>query len=237
MHQIVEDPLLRVENLSKIFRSGESDLVLFENLSFEVNKGTMLAIVGESGAGKSTLLHIMGALDRPSAGAVYFAESRVNKLSEDAAAEFRNREIGYVWQFHYLLPEFTALENVAMPLLTRGRALSSAQEEASGWLREVGLEARSQHRSGELSGGEQQRLALARALITQPRILLADEPTGDLDGRTAEVVFELVARLHREHQLTSLIATHNLAFARRCHRVLRLSRGRIEEVAPESLPA
>jgi lipoprotein-releasing system ATP-binding protein len=161
----------------------------------------------------------------------------VNSLSEDHAAEFRNREIGYVWQFHYLLPEFTALENVAMPLLTRGQALSTAKQEASRWLREVGLEARGHHRSGELSGGEQQRLALARALITQPQVLLADEPTGDLDGRTGEMVFELVARLHREHQLTSLIATHNLAFARRCHRVLRLDRGKMEEIVPESLPA
>ena len=223
--------------MSKVFRSGEADLVLFENLSFQVEKGTMLGIVGESGAGKSTLLHILGALDRPSAGRVYCANSQVDVLSEDEAAEFRNREIGYVWQFHYLLPEFTALENVAMPLLTRGQALASAENEASRWLREVGLEARSTHRSGELSGGEQQRLALARALITQPQVLLADEPTGDLDGRTAEVVFELVARLHREHQLTSLIATHNLSFARRCHRVLRLDRGRIEEVAPDSLPA
>jgi lipoprotein-releasing system ATP-binding protein len=161
----------------------------------------------------------------------------VNTLSEDDAAEFRNREIGYVWQFHYLLPEFTALENVAMPLLTRGQALSTAEQDAGRWLREVGLEARGHHRSGELSGGEQQRLALARALVTQPQLLLADEPTGDLDGKTAEVVFELLASLHREHQLTSLIATHNLAFARRCHRVLRLDRGRIEEVAPDSLPA
>lgn len=237
MHQMSQDPLLRVEGLSKFFRSGEADLVLFENLSFQVEKGTMLAIVGESGAGKSSLLHILGALDRPNTGAVYCANSRVNALSDDDAAEFRNREIGYVWQFHYLLPEFTALENVAMPLLTRGQALASAQQEAARWLREVGLEARSRHRSGELSGGEQQRIALARALITQPKLLLADEPTGDLDGRTAEVVFELVARLHREHQLTSLIATHNLAFARRCHRVLRLDRGRIEEMAPESLPA
>ena len=145
----------------------------------------MLAIVGQSGAGKSTLLHILAALDRPSAGAVYCANSQVNSLSEDAAADFRNREIGYVWQFHYLLPEFTALENVAMPLLTRGQSLSTAKQEASLWLREVGLEARADHRSGELSGGEQQRLALARALITQPQVLLADEPTGDLDGRTA----------------------------------------------------
>jgi lipoprotein-releasing system ATP-binding protein len=220
-----------------VFRSGEADLTLFENLSFQVEKGTMLAIVGQSGAGKSTLLHILGALDRPSSGAVYCANSEVNALSDDDAAEFRNREIGYIWQFHYLLPEFTALENVAMPLLTRGEPLSSARKEASGWLREIGLEARSQHRSGELSGGEQQRLALARALITKPQLLLADEPTGDLDGRTAEAVFELVARLHREHQLTSLVATHNLSFARRCHRVLRLDRGRIEEMAPDSLPA
>lgn len=237
MHPMTQDPLLRVEGLSKVFRSGEADLVLFENLSFQVEKGTMLAIVGQSGTGKSTLLHILGALDRPSAGTVYCANSKVNALSEDEAADFRNREIGYVWQFHYLLPEFTALENVAMPLLTRGQALVPAQQEASRWLREVGLEARGHHRSGELSGGEQQRLALARALITQPQLLLADEPTGDLDGKTADVVFELLARLHREHQLTSLIATHNLAFARRCHRVLRLDRGRIEEVAPESLPA
>jgi len=197
----------------------------------------MLAIVGQSGAGKSTLLHILAALDRPSSGAVYCANSQVNTLSEDDAAEFRNRDIGYVWQFHYLLPEFTALENVAMPLLTRGQALSTASEEASKWLGEVGLEDRGHHRSGELSGGEQQRLALARALITKPKVLLADEPTGDLDGRTGEMVFELVARLHREHQLTSLIATHNLAFARRCHRVLRLDKGTIEEIEPTQLPA
>lgn len=237
MHPIEQNPLLRVEGLKKVFRSGEADLVLFENLSFQVNQGEMLAIVGQSGAGKSTLLHIVGALDRPSAGTVYCAHSQVNSLSEDGAAEFRNREIGFVWQFHYLLPEFTALENVAMPLLTRGQALAAAEKEASRWLREVGLEARGHHRSGELSGGEQQRLSLARALITGPKLLLADEPTGDLDGRTAEVVFELIARLHREHQLTSLIATHNVAFARRCHRVLRLEQGRIEEISPGSLPA
>jgi len=237
LHQIKQDPMIRVENLKKVFRSGETDLVLFENLSFQVGRGEMLAIVGQSGAGKSTLLHIVGALDRPSAGAVYCADSKLDALSEDDAAEFRNREIGFVWQFHYLLPEFTAIENVAMPLLTRGQGLASAQLEAARWLHEVGLEQRGHHRSGELSGGEQQRLALARALITQPRVLLADEPTGDLDGGTADAVFALVARLHREHQLTSLIATHNLGFARRCHRVLRLDRGRIEEVAPESLPA
>jgi lipoprotein-releasing system ATP-binding protein len=235
LHPMDEDPLLRVEGLKKVFRSGEAELVLFENLSFQAAHGEMLAIVGQSGAGKSTLLHIVGALDRPSAGTVYCADSLVTSLSNDAAAEFRNRRLGFVWQFHYLLPEFTALENVAMPLLSRGQALPQAEREAARWLREVGLENRGHHRSGELSGGEQQRLALARALITRPQLLLADEPTGDLDGRTAEVVFELIARLHREHRLTSLIATHNLGFARRCHRVLHLDRGRIQEVVPESL--
>ncbi len=228
--------MLQVEGLKKVFRSGASELVLFDNLSFEIDKGEMLAIVGESGAGKSTLLHILGALDSPSAGNVYFAESRLNALSGDAAADFRNSQIGFVWQFHYLLPEFTALENVAMPLLLRGKPRKDVEPEALRWLREVGLEQRSHHRSGELSGGEQQRVALARALITSPKMLLADEPTGDLDSRTADSVFELIARLHREYQLTSLIATHNLAFARRCHRVLRLHRGHMEEVAPESLP-
>ncbi|MBV8477461.1 MAG: ATP-binding cassette domain-containing protein, partial [Acidobacteria bacterium] len=173
--------MLRAERLRKVFRSGDSDLVLFDNLSFELKGGEMLALVGESGAGKSTLLHILGALDRPSGGDVYFAQLRLNTLSGDAAADFRNREIGFVWQFHYLLPEFTAAENVAMPLLLRGQSWDQVETEALKWLREVGLEERSQHRSGELSGGEQQRVALARALITQPSLLLADEPTGDLD--------------------------------------------------------
>ena len=234
--QAEKDPLLRVQELRKVFRSGDRDLVLFENLSFHVSKGEMVAIVGQSGAGKSTLLHILGALDSASSGNVYCAQSQLNALSDDDAAEFRNREIGYVWQFHYLLPEFTALENVAMPLLMRGQAWPDAQGEASRWLREVALEQRAHHRSGELSGGEQQRVALARALITKPQMLLADEPTGDLDGQTAEAVFTLIARLHHEYQLTSLIATHNLAFARRCHRVMRLQEGRMQEVAPESLP-
>jgi lipoprotein-releasing system ATP-binding protein len=237
LHLNGKDPLVRVAGLTKVFRSGESDLVLFENLSFEARAGEMLAIVGESGAGKSTLLHILGALERASRGDVYCAHLQLSSLAEDAAADFRNREIGFVWQFHYLLPEFTALENVAMPLLLRGEPWPAIQAKATQWLREVGLERRGHHRSGELSGGEQQRVALARALITRPRLLLADEPTGDLDGQTAESVFELIARLHREYQLTSLIATHNLAFARRCHRVLRLHHGHMEEVAPESLPA
>jgi lipoprotein-releasing system ATP-binding protein len=235
LHLITQEVALRVESLKKVFRSGGSDLVLFENLSFQVAKGEMLAIVGQSGAGKSTLLHILGALDRASSGDVYCAHLQLSSLSEDSAAEFRNREIGFVWQFHYLLPEFTAAENVAMPLLLRGGSQQQALEEAGHWLREVGLEPRAHHRSGELSGGEQQRVALARALITRPKLLLADEPTGDLDGKTADTVFDLISRLHRDYQLTSLIATHNLAFARRCHRVLSLQHGKIEEVAPDTL--
>jgi len=236
LHLTGTEVILRIEGLKKVFRSGESDLVLFENLSFQVAKGEMLAIVGESGAGKSTLLHILGALDSASAGDVYCAHLRVSSLTENDAAEFRNQQLGFVWQFHYLLPEFTALENVAMPLLLRGASRQTTQVEASRWLREVGLEQRAHHRSGELSGGEQQRVALARALITRPKLLLADEPTGDLDGRTADSVFELISRLHRDYGLTSLIATHNFAFARRCHRVLRLQQGRIEEIGPETLP-
>jgi lipoprotein-releasing system ATP-binding protein len=227
--------IVRVSGLKKVYKSGQTDLVLFENLSFQVRKGEMLAIVGESGAGKSSLLHILGALDRASAGEVYCAQIPVATLTDDAAADFRNRRIGIVWQFHYLLPEFTAEENVAMPLLIQGTAYQPAMEKAAGWLREVGLESRAHHRAGELSGGEQQRVALARALITGPEILMADEPTGDLDNRTAEMVFALVQKIHREHRLTSLIVTHNLEFARRCDRVLRLQHGVAEEVLPSSL--
>jgi lipoprotein-releasing system ATP-binding protein len=226
---------LRIEGLRKAFRSGATELVLFDKLSFEVSRGEMLAIVGQSGAGKSTLLHILGALERPSAGNVYFGDQSLNSLSDDQAADFRNRKIGYVWQFHYLLPEFTAVENVAMPLLMRGVTKPEAENEALAWLDQVGLRPRANHRAGELSGGEQQRAALARALITKPEVLLADEPTGDLDGRTSEAVFELISRLHAQQQLSSLIATHNMSFARRCHRVLKLENGAAEEVRPEAL--
>lgn len=234
MH-LSEQKALRVSGLRKVFRSGKSDLILFDNLSFEVAEGEMVAIVGESGAGKSTLLHILGALDKASSGEVYFAHLNVNSLSENEASDFRNRELGYVWQFHYLLPEFMAWENVAMPLMLRGDNPTAARGDAMQWLGEVGLSNRAEHLSGELSGGEQQRVALARALITKPKLLLADEPTGDLDARTAELIFELISRLHREKKLTSLIATHNFAFAKRCDRVLRMQNGRLEEVSPASL--
>src|ERR1051326_2425190 len=240
MHPMEQpETLLKIEGLTKVFRSGTAELVVFDNLSFQVAKGEMLAIVGESGAGKSTLLHIIGALDSASKGDVFCAQMRLHGLSEESAAAFRNREVGFVWQFHYLLPEFTAVENVAMPLMmaARGLAAPEAKAKALAWLKEVGLAERAEHRSGELSGGEQQRVALARALVTGPQLLLADEPTGDLDGRTAEQIFQLIARLHRDYRLTSLVATHNMQFARRCTRVLRLEGGKVHEVVPEELPA
>jgi lipoprotein-releasing system ATP-binding protein len=219
--------LIRVHNLEKTYRTTRGALTLFQGLELEVSAGELVAIVGQSGAGKSTLLHILGALDRATAGTVHCASTNVASLSPREAAAFRNREIGYVWQFHYLLPEFTALENVAMPLLARGQTRHQALAAASNWLREVDLEDRRDHRPGELSGGEQQRVALARALVAGPRVLLADEPTGDLDETTANRVFDLLERLHVSHGLTSIVVTHNLELAARCTRTLRLESGRL----------
>lgn len=228
------EPLLRIDRLSKEYSTGRGRLVLFEDITFKVGVGELVALIGESGAGKSTLLHMLGALDRPSSGDVYCASTPLSTLSTKQASEFRNRKIGYVWQFHYLLPEFTAAENVALPLLARGESKRKALEEALHWLSEVGMAERPDHRAGELSGGEQQRVSIARALITQPQLLLADEPTGDLDNRTADSVFGLIERLHASYGLTSILVTHNLALARRCGRVLRLAQGRIEELSPQS---
>jgi lipoprotein-releasing system ATP-binding protein len=193
--------------------------------------------VGQSGAGKSTLLHILGALDAPSAGTVYCASTNVATLSPRQAASFRNREIGYVWQFHYLLPEFTAQENVAMPLLAGGQSKREALAIAGNWLREVGLVDRRDHRPGELSGGEQQRVALARALVNKPRLLLADEPTGDLDASTANQVFALLQRIHTGYGLTSVVVTHNAELAARCTRVMRLEAGRLIHVTESNSTA
>ena len=223
-------PLLEVRDLSKEYVTGRGRLRLFEGLCFTVARGELLAIMGASGAGKSTLLHILGALDAPTSGDLYFASTQLNQLSSRQAADFRNREVGYVWQFHYLLPEFTAAENVAMPLLARGEAQKSAESKALAWLDEVGLADRAEHQAGELSGGEQQRVALARALVTGPRLLLADEPTGDLDAATADRVFSLIERLHASHGLTSILVTHNQELADRCDRVLKLETGRMTEV-------
>jgi len=223
-----ETTAIRVEGLRKAYAGkglGHGELELFAGLNFTVTAGEMVAIVGQSGAGKSSLLHLLAALDKPTAGEVWVGGVRLGGLSGKGASEFRNREVGYVWQFHYLMPEFTAVENVAMPLLARGVARGAALEKAQKWLGEVGLGDRGLHRSGELSGGEQQRVSLARALVTEPKVLLADEPTGDLDSKTAEAVFGLIQGLHRAHGLTSVLVTHNAEFAGRCDRVMTLRDG------------
>jgi lipoprotein-releasing system ATP-binding protein len=224
---VIPAPVIQVRDLEKTYSTARGALTLFHGLNLEIHEGELVAIVGQSGAGKSTLLHILGALDTPTRGTIHCASTDLAALSTRQAAAFRNRQIGYVWQFHYLLPEFSALENVAMPLLARGLARREALQVASNWLKEVDLEDRSEHRPGELSGGEQQRVALARALVTGPRILLADEPTGDLDEITAGRVFDLLQGLHSSHRLTSVVVTHNLDLAARCARTLRLERGRL----------
>jgi lipoprotein-releasing system ATP-binding protein len=230
------EPYIRARDVAKVYRSGGSDLVVFSGVNMDVEAGEMLALVGESGAGKSTLLHLLGGLDRPSGGTIHYGSREISGLADSEQADFRNREIGFVWQIHYLLPEFTALENVAMPLLIRGWPMEKAASESMARLDEVGLRARATHRAGELSGGEQQRVVLARALVGNPSVLLADEPTGNLDFRTGEMIFELLEGLHRSHQLTSVFVTHNLSFARRCDRVLSLDKGGLVPVPgkPES---
>src|SRR5271167_1127580 len=217
--------VLEGRGLRKIYGAGEKSVPVLTDASLILRQGEMVAIVAPSGAGKSTLLHLLAALDTPTSGTVYFATKAIETNDDAALSEFRNRAVGFLWQRHQLLPDFTAAENVAMPLLLRGENFASALGMARKWLAEVGLENRADHRAGELSGGEQQRVAIARALVTGPSVLLADEPTGDLDEQNAWAVFELLERLHRTHGLTSLIATHNLALAARCDRILGLEHG------------
>jgi len=228
-------PLFQIRDLSKRYSSGENEQVVLDQVSFDVAPGERLALVGESGAGKSTLLHLLGGLDRLTSGTIYYKMKDISQLGEFELADFRNREVGFVWQIHYLLPEFTALENVMMPLLIRGQRHAGAASAAAARLEEVGLGARAGHRAGELSGGEQQRVVLARALVGNPSVLLADEPTGNLDFRTGEMIFDLLSALHRSHQLTSILVTHNLSFARRCDRVLRLEGGTLAEGLPDEM--
>jgi len=217
--------VLEGRGLKKSYGARERKLEVLVDASVSLREGEMVAVVAPSGAGKSTLLHLLAALDTPTSGTVYFENKAIESNQDAALAEFRNRAVGFLWQRHQLLQDFTATENVAMPLLVRGEPQEFAQREARKWLAEVGLQDRAEHRAGELSGGEQQRVAIARALVTGPKVLLADEPTGDLDEQNAWAVFELLERLHRTHRLTSLIATHNLALAERCDRVLGLEHG------------
>jgi lipoprotein-releasing system ATP-binding protein len=227
--------LVRVEGLRKTFRSGSQEITPLDGISFSLERGEMISVIGPSGAGKSTLLHILAALDTPTNGEVYFGAKSLKSLNETELAEYRSRAVGFVWQRHHLLPDFTAAENVAMPMLVRGEPMRQALRAATDWLSEVGLADRAEQNAGELSGGEQQRVAIARALANRPSLLLADEPTGDLDERNAESVFELMTRLHRSHDLTSILATHNLSLARRVDRILVLDHGKLvpaADVAP-----
>ncbi len=228
---------IRAVKLTKRFRSGRGQLVVFRDLDFEVPGGSQLALVGESGAGKSTLLHLLGGLDQPSEGTIYYGSSDLFSLPPGELADFRNRRLGFVWQNQSLLPEFTALENVMMPLLIRAVTPSEAARAASAGLEEVGLSDRATHRAGELSGGEQQRVVLARALVGKPNVLLADEPTGNLDFRTGERIMAMLAELHRAHGLTSIYVTHNMAFAKRCDCVLKLERGVLTPLAAKEYSA
>ncbi|MES1261607.1 MAG: ABC transporter ATP-binding protein [Acidobacteriota bacterium] len=226
----MEPHLIRVENLTKIYRSGDADLVIFKDLTLLVAAGDQVAVIGPSGAGKSTLLHLIAGLDTPTSGEIFYKGRNITNLPEPALSVFRNREIGYVWQQHHLLPEFTAEENVMMPLLIRGVSRAKASVAARACLDEVGLGERGHHRAGELSGGEQQRIAIARALVGAPSLLLADEPTGNLDIRTGESIFRLLSDLRLQRRLTTILVTHNLQFAQGCNQVLKLEAGSLHVV-------
>ncbi len=225
------------DSLKNNYRSGSAEVVVFDDLCLEVRRGERVAVVGESGAGKSTLLHLLGGLDRPTHGRIVVGGVEVTAVSDQELADFRNREIGFVWQNPSLLPEFSALENVMMPLLIRGIQPSEAAKASKRQLDEVGLAKRADHRAGELSGGEQQRVSLARALIGKPSVIFADEPTGSLDYRTGEIIVNMLADLHTSHGLTSVFVTHNHSFAQSCDRVLELRKGGLHVLSKRELQA
>ena len=226
--RVESEPVLRALGLTKVYHGRAEVVVVFRDLNLEIERGVMVAVVGASGAGKSTLLHLLGGLDRPTAGSVILDKFDIFKASDVDLTRLRNRKIGFVFQFHHLLPEFSALENVMMPLLVGGETKRRAVAGARDLLQRVGLEARAAHRPGELSGGERQRVALARALVRKPALLLADEPTGNLDQHTGDEVHALIRHLHATESLTSVIVTHNERLAAICDRVLRLEQGRLE---------
>lgn len=231
---LTDEVAICVENLTKSYPSGDTQIVIFDNLTFEVPKGERLALVGESGAGKSTLLHLLAGLDRPNQGRILFGSDDITQFGEAELAAFRNQQIGYVWQTHHLLPAFSALENVMMPLLMRGVRPTEASSKALKRLDEMGLTTRASHQAGELSGGEQQRVAIARALVTDPQVLLADEPTGNLDHKTGEKIADLFDEVQRQNRLTSVFVTHNSSFAARCDRILRLQAGSLVDETPRA---
>ena len=221
--------LLQCDNLCKSYQEGSVHTDVLHNVSFSMIPGELMAIVGSSGSGKSTLLHLLGGLDTPSSGDVIFNGQAMSKLSSSAKAGLRNRELGFIYQFHHLLPDFTALENVAMPLLIGKQKPAEAQQRAMEMLKAVGLEKRSHHRPSELSGGERQRVAIARSLVNNPRLVLADEPTGNLDARNANSIFELLGELNVRQGTAFLVVTHDLQLAKRMSRQLEMRDGRLTQ--------
>ncbi len=219
--------LISVQNLEKSFKTGKKTLKVLKNLNFGIMKGEMVAIMGPSGAGKSTLLHLMGTLDRPSTGKIFFNHTNLFEMNDSRLANFRNKNIGFVFQFHHLLPEFTAQENVMMPLLIQGVKRKNALEKANTILDELGLSERGNHKTGELSGGEQQRVAIARALVNDPEVILADEPTGNLDQKTGEKVHHMLKELKQVKNKTLVVVTHNSQLANDMDRVLLMEDGKI----------
>lgn len=217
--------LVEARRLSKAYSTPASLVTVFEHLDFEVPRGRLIAIIGPSGAGKSTLLHLLGGLDRPTTGQVLFNGSDIFRFGTKDLARFRNRHVGFVFQFHHLLPEFTVLENTMMPRIIRGAPGPETESAARKILERVGLQPRMTHRVGEISGGEQQRVAIARALAGEPQLFLADEPTGNLDHRTGNSVFEMIRELHQERGLTSVIVTHNEKLAVQCDEVWEMGSG------------
>jgi len=221
----MNERVVQAREIFKSYPSGERRLEVLRGLSLEVEKGEMVAVVGESGAGKSTLLHLLGGLDRPDSGSILLEGRELSRLNPVEAAALRNREVGYVFQFHHLLPEFSAEENTLLPCLIRREPLGEARRRAGALLEELGLGGRAKHRPAELSGGEQQRVALARALIGRPSVLLADEPTGNLDFRTSETVFALIREAVSRRRTATVLVTHSERLARRCDRVCVIEDG------------
>jgi lipoprotein-releasing system ATP-binding protein len=217
--------IIKASEIRKSYSLGKTELSVLKGINLSIEAGEIVAIVGASGAGKSTLLHILGTLDRPTSGRVYYDGTDVFSLNDESIAKFRSLQIGFVFQFHHLLPEFTAIENVAMPSMIAGKRFSEVRKAAWNLLAEVGLADRAEHRPSELSGGEQQRVAVARALINNPKVVLADEPSGNLDSSNAESLHELVLELSRKHQTTFVIATHNDHLTSLAHRVMKIQDG------------